>query len=89
MTKKKEKVQNTMKLQIYVDKDRFEITDDKYNALVRLDSNQVSSIINVISYLIDEDIPAMIKNGKWNKESWNIKIDCELPVKDMIELENE
>ena len=85
MTKKKEEVQNTMKVQICVDKNRFEITDDKYNALVRLDSNQVRSIINIIAYMIDDDIPSMIKNGSWNKESWNIKIDCELPLKDMLD----
>ena len=91
MSKKKEEVQikkemeNMFKVDIQINNNEIIIFDDKFHMLVKLNQGQVRSIINIIDSLIAEDIPAMIKNSDWNKESWNIKINCELPLKDMLD----
>lgn len=82
------KKQKTFNVKINIDSNKFQITDDKFNILVNLNRDQIQSINNLISCMIDEDIPAMIKNGNWNKENYKININCELPLENMVKEDN-
>lgn len=52
--------------------------------IVDLDAGKVLSVINTISYLIDEDIPGMINKGDWNKNDYQIDIKCKVPFQPML-----
>ena len=86
MTTKKIENKN-FSINVLVDNGQFKIRNHLGEILVNLDPNMVRSIINLISYMIDEDLPNMIHKGKWNKNNYAVKVHCEVPFEDMINKE--
>ena len=83
-TKVVEEENDTFLIEIVASPDGITIKSEG-QTIVDLASFQVLSVINIISGLIDEDIPGMVSTGEWNKENFQLKINAEVPKKPMIQ----
>jgi hypothetical protein len=83
MTKKTVIEDDTLNLKAEINSKGIVISSEG-RVLADLKSDEIRPVINMLSYLIDEDIPGMIEKGDWDTSNYEIEIKCQVPLQPML-----
>lgn len=70
-------------LNVHITEERIYIADEKSNMLFCIPNNQIRPVINLVSHLIDEDLPGIISKSNL-EDNFDFTLRCKVPIEPMF-----